>query len=109
MKANESSYSKRGGIFGTITALVTAIAIVSAVLLCVYIDDTAAETYDENGIDVMILMYHNIIADGAKPSKYENQLLYAKRGYEISSGERISLNRQQRPHSLYAGEKDSSR
>jgi len=71
MKANESSYSKRGGIFGTITALVTAIAIVSAVLLCVYIDDTAAETYDENGIDVMILMYHNIIADGAKPSKYE--------------------------------------
>ena len=32
MKANESSYSKRGGIFGAITALVTAIAIVSAVL-----------------------------------------------------------------------------
>lgn len=34
-------------------------------------DVSYADSYDENGIEVVILMYHNIVSDSVAPSKYE--------------------------------------
>lgn len=69
MKKTEISMLKYGSLIKFIT-VVLALSILIVLLGCLS-DVSFADTYGENDIEVVILMYHNIVSDSVAPSKYE--------------------------------------